>query len=78
VNRVLPVGILKNVVAAMWAFGHAVSLPYFDFIVAFLAVEYSSFCDFRAEFFTGKNGHVALQFFSVQHKQQTNETISGF
>ena len=73
VNCVLPVCILKNVMAAMRALGHAVSLPYFDFIVAFLAVESSSFPDF----FTGKNGHITLQFFSIQHEQQTNETIPG-
>jgi hypothetical protein len=45
------------------------SLPYFDFIVAFLAAESGSFADF----FTGKNCHIILQFFSANARPATNE-----
>jgi hypothetical protein len=76
VNGVLPASVVENIMAAMRALGNALSRSHFDFMVAFLAAKGGSLVDF----FTGKNGHVTLQFFSVNGQPANNEqypTIFG-
>jgi hypothetical protein len=63
VNRVLPAPVVENVMAAIRALRNALSLPYFDFMIAFLAAEGGSF----GNFFTGKDCHITLQFFATSN-----------